>query len=260
MKRRQLHAAIGMAFLVLLSVSTAAAGAELKVLSAIALKDVMENLGPKFERATGHKAAFQFPLGGVLKRIESGEAGDVIVLPAQGIEGLVKEGKAAAADVRSIAKSNVGVAVRKGSPKPDISSPDAFRRAMLAATSIIMPDPARGGVATSHVLKVFERLGIAEEMKRKTIYTKVAGSAGFTQALSEGDANIGLTQLQEFASVSEMEIVGPLPGDLALTTLFSAVVMAGTKNVEAAKALVDFLRSPEAAVVIRAQGMEPAFP
>src|SRR5215210_5622752 len=97
-------------------------------------------------------------------------------------------------------------------------------------------------------------------MKRKTIYTKVAGRAGIAQALAETDVNVSLNQLQEFAPVAAMEIVGPLPGDLALSTLFTAAVMSGSKNVAAAQALVSYIRTPEAAVVIRARGMEPAFP
>ena len=131
---------------------------------------------------------------------------------------------------------------------------------MLAANSIFISDPARGGIGTPHVLRVFERLGITEEMKRKTIYTKVAGRAGIAQALAETDVNISLNQLQEFAPVAGMEIVGPLPGDLGLSTLFSAVVMGSAKNVDAAKAMVNFLRTPEAATVIKARGLEPAFP
>lgn len=260
MKRYLVHAATSIGVVVML-LASAAAGAELKLLSAVGVQEVMENLGPKFETATGHKLVIVFDtLGPMLKRIENGETGDVIVLPAQGIDRLGKEGKAVAGDVSRIARSNVGVAVRKGTPKPDISSPEAFRQAMLAAKSIMISDPARGGVATPHILKVFERLGIAEEMKRKTVYTKVTGAAGIAQAMAETDVNVGLNQLQEFAPVAAMEIVGPLPGELGLTTLFSAIVMNDSKNVDAAKVLINFMRTPDAATVIRAQGLEPAFP
>lgn len=251
----------GTAFAVLLFMSVAAVGAELKVMSAVGVQEVMEDLGPMFEKASGHKLTTVFAtLGPALKRVEGGETADVIVLPAQGIDRLVKEGRAASGDVGTVARSQVGVAVRKGTPKPDISSPEAFKLSMLAAKSIFISDPARGGIGTPHVLKVFERLGIAEEMKRKTVYTKVAGRAGIAQALVETDANISLNQLQEFAPVPGMEIVGPLPGDLGLSTLFSAVVMGGSKNSEAARALVSFLRTPEAAAVIKTRGLEPAFP
>jgi molybdate transport system substrate-binding protein len=261
MKTRLCHASASIGFIVLLLTSAAAAGAELTFFSAIGVQEVMEDLAPKFERATGHKVVVTFAtLGGVVKRIQAGETADVIVIPAQGIAGFVKEGKAAAGDVSTIARSIVGVAVRKGTPKPDISSPEAFKQAMLAAKSIFMADPARGGINTPHVLKVFERLGITEEMKRKTIYTKLAGAAGIEQAIAETDVNVSLNQLQNFAPIAGMEIVGPLPGDLGLTTLFSAVIMGSAKNVDAARALVNFLRTSEAALVIKAKGLEPAFP
>ena len=261
MKTLQSAAPSRIAFAVLLLFSVAATGAELKVMSAVGVQEVMEDVGPMFERASGHKLTIVFAtLGPALKRIAGGETADVIVLPAQGIDSLVKEGKAASGDVRTVARSQVGVAVRKGTPKPDISSPESFKEAMLAARSIFISDPARGGIGTPHVLKVFERLGIAEEMKRKTIYTKVAGRAGIAQALVETDANISLNQLKEFAPVPGMEIVGPLPGELALSTLFSAVVMGGSNNGEAARALVNFLRTPEAAAAIKTRGLEPAFP
>ena len=128
---------------------------------------------------------------------------------------------------------------------------------MLAAKSILLSD--FGGVGTPHVRKVFEQLGIAEEMKRKTVYAKVAGAAGIAQAMKETDADVSLTQLQEFAPVAAMEIVGPLPGDLGLATLFSAAIMGSTKDVQAARALVNFLRTPEAAAIIKDKGLDSAF-
>jgi molybdate transport system substrate-binding protein len=253
--------ATGIAFVVLLLASAVAAGAELKVMCAIGVQEMMEDLGPAFERVSGHKLTIAFAtLGPAMKRIESGEVVDVVVLPSQGIDSLVKEGKTAGGDVGTIARAQVGVAVRKGTPKPDISSPEAFRQSMLAAKSIFMSDPARGGLSTSHVLKVFERLGIADEMRRKTTYTKVAGRDGITQALAETDVDVSLNHLQEFAPVAGMQIVGPLPGDLGLSTVFSAVVMGNARNPEAARALVSFLRTPEAAAVVRARGLEPVFP
>lgn len=261
MKTRLCHASASIGYIALLLASAAAAGAELTFFSAIGVQEVMEDLAPKFERATGHKVVVTFaPLSGVMKRIEAGETADVVVIPAQGIAELVKQGKAVADDVSTIARSSVGVAVRKGTPKPDISSPEAFKQSMLAAKSIFIAAPAFAGLGTRHVLNVFERLGIAEEMKRKTTYMKIAGAAGIAQAITETDVNVSLNQLQEFAPVAAMEIVGPLPGDLGLTILFSAVVMGSVKNADAAKALVNFLRTPEAAAVIKARGLEPAFP
>jgi molybdate transport system substrate-binding protein len=137
MKTRLSHPLAIIGFVALLLASTAAAGAELTFFSAIGVQEVMEDLAPKFERATGHKVIVTYAtLGQVVKRIQAGETADVIVIPAQGIAGFVKEGKAAATDVSTIAKSSVGVAVRKGTPKPDISSPEAFKQSMLAAIDI----------------------------------------------------------------------------------------------------------------------------
>jgi molybdate transport system substrate-binding protein len=240
---------------------TAATGAEIKVLSTTAVQEVASDLAAKFEQTTGHRVIFVFePTGVMLKRIASGETGDIIFFPAQEIDKLVKEGKAAADAVSPFARSSVGVAVRKGTPKPDISSPEAFKQAMMTAKSIVIADPARGGLSTLHILKVFERLGITDSIKHKLVYKKVAGATGNAQAMVESDANIGVGQLSEFAPVLAMEIVGPLPGDLNMRSLFSAVVMRGANDVAAARALLDFMRTPEAATAIKAQGLEPAFP
>jgi len=243
----------------LLAAGITVQSAELKVISAVAVQPAMEDLGPKFERATGHKLAITFdPIGRVVKRIQDGETADVIIIPSQGIEGFVKEGKAAAGNVTVIARSGMGVAVRKGALKPDISSSEAFKRAMRAAKSINVTDPARGGVATAYIMKVFERLGIAEEMKSKLVYAKVPGAAGVALEVVNGEAEIALNQLQEFMPVAGIEIVGPFPGDLQLATVFSAAIMDGATNVDVAKALINFLRTPEAASVIKAKGLEPA--
>lgn len=260
MKIHKAQVAAAICALHLVAANTAVA-AELKVFSAVAMHEITADLLPKFERATGHKLLLTVDvLGGMMKRLDAGETADVILLPGQGIAALVKQGKASEAEVRPVARSSVGVSVRRGTPKPDISSPEAFRQSLLAAKSIFISDPAQGGFVTPHLLKVFERLGIAQEMKRKTIYTKAPGTAGIEQIVANTDVNIGLNQLQEFAPVAAMEIVGPLPGDLGLTTPFAAVVMGGTREAEAARALISFLRTAEAAAVIRAKGMEPAAP
>jgi len=234
--------------------------AELKIFGAIAIQEITADLAPKFERATGHKlVVIPDTLGGIIKRIEGGESADLVMLPVPGIANLVRQGKAADADVRNIARSSVGMAIRKGSKKPDISTPEAFRKSMLASKSVFISDPAQGGFVTPHLLNVFARLGISEEMKSKLVYTKTAGTAGIQEVISSSNSDIGLNQLQEFSSVSLMEIVGPLPGDLGLTTTFAGVVLNGAKETQAAQAWISFLRSPEAATVIRAKGMEVAW-
>jgi molybdate transport system substrate-binding protein len=246
--------AAGFAAFAFLSQTGIVKAAEIKVLSALSLQGVMEDLGPKFERASGHKLAITYgALGVVVKRIQGGETADVVIIPRQGIDGLVRDGKAAAGNVTVIARSNMGVAVRKGAPKADISSPEAFKRTLLAAKSIAYADPASGGPSGLHVAKVLERLGIANEMKSKTIF---ANTNEFGAVIANGKAEIAVYQLQNLVQVSGIEIVGPLPGNLQETTVFAAAVMAGAKDPAAAKALVDFFRTPESAKVIKAKGME----
>jgi len=255
-KIRLLVAATNIGFMFLLVGGNAAQAAEVKVLSAGGMRQVMEDLGPKFERATGHKLAITFGTpGGVVKLVQGGESADVVIMPRQGIDGFVKDGKAAAGNVTVIARSGIGVAVRKGAPKPDISSPEALKRALLAAKSITYVDPALGGPSSNHVAKVLDRLGIANEMKSKTVLSKEGSDTGVLVA--NGKAEIGVQTFPNLISVAGIEIVGPLPGDLQATTVFAAAIMGSAKDVAASKALVNFLRTPEAATVIKAKGLEP---
>ncbi len=258
MKIRSLVAAANIGVMFLVGIGIAAEAAELKVMSANGIQAVMEDLGPKFERASGHKLAITFGnLGVIVKRVQGGETADVVIIPRQGIDGFVKDGKAAAGNVAVIARAGIGVAVRKGAPKPDISSPEALKRTLLAAKSITYGDPALGGASSIHFAKVLDRLGIANEMKPKTVFSPAA-TGGFLVA--NGKAEMAVFQIQDLMPVAGIELVGPLPGDLQDTIVFSAAIMTGTKNAELAKALVDFLRTPEAAAVIKAKGMEPATP
>ncbi len=260
MKMRSVVAASNIGFICLLLVGIAAEAAELTVLSA-GVRAVMEDLGPKFERATGHKLVITFGTRtGVVKRIQDGETGDVVVIPRRGIESMAKDGKVVAGTETVLARSGVGVAVRKGAPKPDISSPEALKRTLLAAKSISYGDPALGVTSGLHFAKVLDRLGIANEMKSKTIFPKPEIPDGVGLLVANGEAEIGVGQFQGFIAVAGIELVGPLPGDLQDTIVFSAAIMASTKQTEAGKALIDFLRTPEAAAVIKAKGMEPATP
>ena len=259
MKTRSLVAVSRIGFMFLLLIGNAAEAADLKVLCAIAMQQLMENIGPKFEQATGHRLVVTIAtLGPALKRIQDGETYDVVWLPQRGIESLVEDGKADSRTVTVIASTGIGVAVRKGAPKPDISSPEAFKRAMLAAKSITHGNPKYGGLSGIHVVKVFERLGIAEEMKSKTVLLDKAGLAGVFVA--NGQAEVVVQPIQELMVVGGIDIVGPLPGDLQDTVTYLAAIMVSTSDANASKALVNFLRTPEAAKVIKAMGMEPGAP
>jgi molybdate transport system substrate-binding protein len=246
--------AVFAAIVVLTQAGIAAAG-EIKVLTANGMRDVMEELAPKFERASGYKVTTTFAnLGKLVKRVRDGEVADVVVLPRQGIDGFVQDGKASPGTV--LARTGIGLAVRKGAPKPDISTPEALKQTLLAAKSVTYLDPAGGGVSGVHFVKVLEKLGIAEEVKGKTILHPNARAAG--ALVANGDAEIGANLIQELTPLPGIEVVGPLPGKLQNTIIYAAAVMTAAKDVAAAKELIDFLRTPEAAAVMKAKGMEPA--
>jgi molybdate transport system substrate-binding protein len=232
------------------------AAAEIRLLCANGMKDVVEELGPRFERATGHKLIIAFAnLGNIVKRIGGGETADVVIIPRQGIVGLVKAGTADANRVTAIASGGLGVAVRKGAPRPDIATPDALRRALLAAASITYLDPVGGGVSGTHFVKVLDRLGIAGEMKSKTILHRDSHEAA--ALIEKGKAEVGVNLVQELLPKPGIDLVGPLPGDLQLRIPYAAAILAGAVNAAAAQALVDFLRTAESAAVIKAKGLEP---
>jgi molybdate transport system substrate-binding protein len=224
-----------------------------------AIQEVMEDLAPKFERATGHRVVVTFDtLGGVVKLVQRGETADLVIIPRQGIDSLVRDGKARPDDVTVIARSGLGVAVRTGAPKPDISSPEAFKRTLLAARSITYSNPANGGASGIHFATVLERLGIVNEIGAKTVFAKPGDDTAILVA--NGTAEIGVHQFQVLMSVPGIDIIGPLPGDLQDTIVFAGAIMGGTTSAEASKALVDFMRTPEAAALMKAKGMEPATP
>ncbi len=236
--------------------------AEVKVLSAIGMRQILLELGPKFERATGHTLAISFDATGlIVKRIEAGENVDVVMINRSGVESLAKAGKVITVSVTNLAASNAAVAVRKGAPKADISSPEAFKRLLLSAKSIARPSPAVGGSSGDHIPKVLERLGIADEVAAKSVISStvrpgpIADSPGY--AVANGRAEPALHQLQELLVVPGIEILGPFPDELQETFLFQGAITSSAKEREAGKALINFLRTPDAKVVIKAKGLEP---
>jgi molybdate transport system substrate-binding protein len=257
----RLVAARNIGFMSLLVFGLSVQAAEVKVLSAIGMQSAMEDLAPKFERATGHKLAMAFTTAGAaVKRAQGGEAADVVIATRQGIDGLVKNGKATADNVTALASAGISVAIRKGAPKPDISSPAALKRTLLAAKSISYVDPASGGASGIHFVTVLDRLGIADEMKAKTVFPNAKTPAEVGVLVANGEAEIGVHVVVELISVAGIDVVGPLPGDLQNTIVFSAAIMTGAKDAAAAKALIDFLRTADAVKVMKSKGMEPPAP
>ncbi len=235
--------------------------ADIKVLGAVGMREVMLELGPRFERASGHTLAMTFDASGVIvRRLEAGESVDVVMILGSSLDRLTQAGTISPGSVAALASSVAAVAVRHGTPKPDISSPEAFKRMLLDAKSIARPNPADGGASGVHIEQVLKRLGILDEVKVKT---KDFGRPGDPQAMpgykvATGQAEIALHQLQELLAVRGIDIVGPFPRELQGAFVFSAGVASGTKQPDASKALINFLRTPEAAGVIKAKGMDPA--
>jgi molybdate transport system substrate-binding protein len=232
-------------------------GSEIKVLCTQALTGAMEKLGPQFERETGNKLVIGYgATGGILNRFKNGEAADVVIVTAPALDTMVKLGKIVAPGGTAIAQTGVGLAIRRGAPRPDISSAEALKRTLLAAKSIAYSDPAGGGVSGIVFAQVVEKLGIAEQLKPKTKLVPAGRSSGALAA--SGEVEIAVQMISELMPVAGAEVVGPLPPGLQSLTVFSAGVSAGAANPAAAKRLILFLSSPAATPVLREAGLEPA--
>ena len=251
MKIRLIAAQIGAALL--FALGSEAQAAEIKVLSSNAVKSVLEELAPQFEKATKNKIAFTFDTAAALKsQIEKGAAFDLAVLTDAGIDDLVKLGKISGESRAALARSSAGVAIKKGAARPDISTTDAFKRTLLAAKSIGFVEQ---GATGSYLKGLFQRLGIADELKPKL--KMLAAEVGAGGAVSSGDVEIGLTQIAEILPYAGAELLGPLPTEIQLNTDFTAGVGAMAKESDGAKALIKFLATPAAVAVIKAKGLVP---
>jgi len=249
MRARSTVAAIAVAMMV----PSAAGAAEVKVLSSNAVKTVLEQLAPQFEKATETKIAFTFGTAAGLKaEIEKGAAFDVAILTAPGIDDLIKQGKVAGSRT-DMAGSGIGVAVRKGAPKPDISTTEAFKHALIGASSIGYVEQGASGI---YLKGLIDRFGLTAGLRPKTKLLPASNPAA--QAVANGEVEIGMTMISEILPYAGAELVGPLPPEIQSITMFSLGAAAAAKEPEAAKALIKFFTSPEAATVIKAKGLEPA--
>jgi molybdate transport system substrate-binding protein len=220
--------------------------AEIKVLSTNALKTVLEDLSPKFEQSSGHKLTITWGTTAQLKaQIEKGEALDVAVVTDTVADDLIKQGKLASRT--ALARSGIAVAIQKGAPKPDLRSVDDFKKMLLSAKSIAWVEQ---GVSGIYLKGVFDRLGVTDQIKGKLISVKAAG-----QAVANGEAEIGFTQISEVLPYAGAEVGGMLPPDVQSFTNFSIGVR--EKDSAPAEALVKFLTTPAAAAVIKLKGLEP---
>ncbi len=245
-------AAAGVVMLALAGAGTANA-AEIKAFISNALKSTIEEATPQFEKASGNKLSVTFGAAAELKaEIEKGAPIDVAILTTATTDDLVKEGKLVAAGRADVARSGAGVAVRKGAPKPDISTTAAFRQALLSAKSIGF---VGAGATAPYIRSLFDRLGIADEVKGKLKVLPATNPAA--NAVANGEAELGITQISEILPYAGAELLGPLPPEIQLYTVYPAAVAVGTKEGAAAEAFIKFLASPPAVAVLKAKGLSP---
>jgi molybdate transport system substrate-binding protein len=249
---------IALAF-ALLGTTGWAGAAEIKVYATIGMGSVLKELQPKFERASGHKLDITWGLAGALtKRVADGETPDALVAIRGGVDGLVKNGRIAEPSAVTLALSGVGVSVRSGAPKPDISTPEKLKEALIAAKAIAYSNPAAGGASGVHFAKVADRLGIGDLVKAKSKHPETAGLPG--KLLLDGTADLAIAQVPELLEVQGTDLLGPLPGDLQNITTFAGGVVSGAKEPGPAAEFLKFLQTPEAVATIKAKGMEPPLP
>ena len=230
---------------------------EIKVLSSTAMKTSMDELMPQFEQASGHKVAFSYgPSVRITKQVAEGEANDVTIVTDRGIDELIGQGRIVPGTRADIGRSAMALAVQKGAPKPDISTPERFKEAMLAAKSLAMSNPVGGGASGAILMRIFEQLGIAEQMRPKLTFGP-GGPAGLIgNFLVRKEVEVGIQQMPELMAVPGIDIVGPLPFGAQSVSVFSAGLSTGATDPDAARALIAFLATPAAAAAIRAKGME----
>jgi molybdate transport system substrate-binding protein len=256
-RRGALRVLVGglVAALLLMPAARAAEPGTLTVMTSVALTAALDELKPIFEHRSDIKLTITYGLiADLRKRVLAGESADVIILSQPAMEDLEKAGKLMPGSRVTVATTAVSLAARAGAPKPDISTVDAFKKTLLAAKSIVYADPAKGGASGVYFARVIERLGIADQLKSKTILVPGAQAADL---VAKGEAELGVGQASEIVPVAGAQLVGPLPGELASTTVFVGAIGAGATSGEAAKALFQFLASPDAKARLRTKGFEP---
>jgi molybdate transport system substrate-binding protein len=233
-----------------------AGAAEIKVLSTGNMVSILTELTGEFERTSGHKLVIEYGSTTRMKsRVEADEPADLTINERFVLEDLLRQARIATGTIVDIARSPLGIGVRAGAPKPDVSSVEGLKRTLLAAESIAYPDPSGGAQDGTYFVYLMRRLGIADELKPKIKLTM--GGDAAAQAVASGSAQIGVAQRRNFISLSGVQLLEPLPDLPGIKFLMVAGVLAGAREPAGAMALEKFLSSPSVAPVIRAKGMEP---
>lgn len=261
-RRRMLSALLGAALSLGLALGAATPStvqaAEIRVVTSGGFSAAYDQLVPLYEQATGHKvvtargASIGNAPDSIPSRLARGEQFDIVILADSGLEKLIAQGKVQPGSRVDLARSMIGMSVRKDTPKPDISSVEALKQTLLSAKSIAYSASASGTYLSN---ELFPRLGVAEQIKDKAhkIYSERVGAV-----VLRGDAEIGFQQVSELLPFKELQFVGPLPDEVQQRVFFSAGVAMGTQDADAARHLIRFLAAPAAASIVRSTGMEPA--
>lgn len=255
MKLRRHAAALAFTALGFIFVCAPEASAQqaVRVLVSNGLKGAMEELQPQAERAIGRPLAIQYNSTlKVKKAIEAGETFDATLITTEAVADLIKQGKLAPNSRTELARSQLGIGIRAGVPKPDIHTVDALKQALLAAKIITYP---QDGASRGYIDMMFQRLGIAAELKSKIVLAPSSGAA--SESVAMGKATFVITLFSEIVPTKGVDILGPLPGEYQSDIKFAAGISATAKNAEGAKALIAFLKGPKAGAVLKAKGLEP---
>jgi len=245
---RTLTVALG---LILTGMNMATAN-ELKVIVGGSLSAIFGELGPQFEKASGHKLSIHFnSTPNIVARINAGTPFDAVVVPVDVFKDATAKSHFVPASFVEIARVGYGVIVRAGAPKPDVSTSEAFKAALLKASSVASTPSSAGG---AYIAKVYERLGIADAMKAKTI--ALPAPSAIAPTVAKGDAELGIFLMNVF-NAPGIELAGPFPTDLQQDLVFTSGIAAGTKELDPAKAFIDYLKTPAAITAFKAAGMTP---
>jgi len=252
--------AVSLAFaLALPTMPQTADAAEITVISGGAFKQVLNAVAEQYRKDTGNAVAIAYrTVGQHLDLIRGGkEAFDVAILTPAAIDGLIKDGKVVPGTRTDLAKTGIGVVVKAGTPLPDVSSVDAFKRALLAAKSVAYIDPKAGGSSGIYIAGLLQRLGIADRIAAKAVL--VHGGA-VADHVADGEAALGIHQISEILPVKGASLVGPLPAEIQNFTVYAAGIGSGATDATAARDLLKFLSGPQATAIVKAKGMEPVTP
>jgi molybdate transport system substrate-binding protein len=254
LKPAHFHSALLGALIVLSPI--AAHSAEIRVLTAGAMKEVVLQLTASFEKETGHTVTVaNDTAGGLQKRIEAGQPFDLAVITPAVVDDLIAKGKMAAGSRLNLAQVGIGIAVKEGAPKPDISTVEALKKTLLAARAVAYIDPASGGSSGIYFSGLLDRLGIAAEVKPKA---KLQAGGYVADLVVKGEADIAVHQMSELLPVKGVVIVGPLPAEVQRVTVYALGTAPSPQDVAATAALVRYLSNPAATAVLTSKGMEPS--